>query len=264
MASGSGGRVSEAALTHEQIRAFETALRTAIEQSDLTEAEALVRAELERAPDPLIQELVDRPIDQLGIAGWDTIALDMHTARRNVPGEERDREWGAVLLGLVNRNNVAGLPISVAFTFDAEPHRIADHRPSYMTAEQFEVWKADVQQRTFVPAGARYRAYPSAGRPCLQGLEELRDVHNRPTVGLSADLRDAVFTAQSLAAAIVLLRFHELVEQYVDDPGLPRPLSVFAHVETAEWPMETNTIDYGTEATRLLRASTRSGMEPQR
>ena len=131
---------------------------------------------------------------------------------------------------------------------------MGDDRPSYMTTEQFEVWKADVQQRKFVPAGARYRAYPTAGHPRLDGLEELRDVHKRSTVGLSAGQRDAVFTAQSLAAAIVLLRFHQVVEQYVDDPGLPRPLSVFAHVETAEWPMETNTIDYGTEATRLLRA----------
>ena len=252
-------------MTYEQIRAFETALRTAIERSDLTEAEALIRAELKRAPDPLIQELVDRPLEQLEIVGWDNIALDMHTARRSVPEKELDREWGAVLLGLINRNDVAGLPIIVEFTFDAEPHRIKDDdRPSYMTTEQFEAWKAEAQQRTFLPAGARYRAYPSAGRPRLLGLDELRDVHMRPTVDLTADRRDVVFTAQSLAAAIVLLRFHQLVEQYVDDPGLPRPVSVFAHVDTAEWPMETNTIDYGTEATRLLRASTRSGMGRQR
>ena len=242
-------------MTHERIRAFETALRKAVEQSDLTAAEALIRSELERAPDPLIQQLIDRALDQLAIAGWDNIALDMQTARRYVPEEKVDWDWGAVLLGLVNRNDVPGLPITVAFTFDAEPERMGADRPSYMTTEQFEFWRADVQQRTFPPGGARYRAYPSAGRLSLQGLEELRDVHKRSTVGLKADQRDVVFTAQSLAAALVLLRFHQLVEKYVEDPGLPRPLSVFAHVETAEWPMETNTIDYGTEATRLLRAS---------
>ena len=52
------------------------------------------------------------------------------------------------------------------------------------------------------------------------------------------------------------MRFHQLVERYAEDPGLPRPLRVFAYVETAVRPMETNTIDYGTQATRLLNAST--------
>ena len=242
-------------MNYDEIRAFETTLRRAIERSDLTEAEALIRTKLEDAPDVLLQEVIDRPLDQLRIRGWDNIAADMEIARRNVPEVELAREWGAVLLGLVNRNDVAGLPIRVAFTFDAEPSDAQlNFRASYMTDEQFEAWKADSEGRIFLPKGARYQAYPSAGAPHVEGIEELRGVHDR-RVDLSSDRRDAVYTAHSLAAAIVLLRFHHLVERYLARPGLPLPLPAFAYVETATWPMETNTIDYGTQATRRLKAS---------
>jgi hypothetical protein len=248
--------MGNSALTYDEIRAFETALRKAIERSDLTEAEALIRTELARAPDVLLQEVIDRPLEELRIRDWDNIAADMEAARRRVPEAELERELGAVLLGLINRNNVAGLPLSVAFTFDAEPHDAqALFRPSYMTDAPFEAWQADFQDRIFLPEGARYKAYPSAGAPHLAGLEELRGVHDRRAVDLPSDRRDAIYTAHSLAAAIVLLRFHQLVERYLDHPGLPRRLPVFVHVETAEWPMETNTIDYGTQATRRLKAS---------
>jgi hypothetical protein len=247
--------MGNSALTYDEIRAFETALRKAIERSDLAQAEALIQTELARTPDALLQEVIDRRLDRLRIRDWDNIAADMEVARRSVPEAELDREWGAVLLGLVNRNDVAGLPITVAFTFEAEPNQAqVDFRPGYMTDEQFEAWKADAQGRVFLPKGARYKAYPSAGAPHLEGLEELRAVHDR-LVDLTSDQRDAVRTAHSLAAAIVLLHFHQLVERYLAVPGLPRPLAVFAHVETAVWPMETNTIDYGTQATRRLRAS---------
>jgi hypothetical protein len=40
-----------------------------------------------------------------------------------VPEPELEHEWAAVLLDLVNRNDVAGPPISVKFTFDAEPRQ---------------------------------------------------------------------------------------------------------------------------------------------
>jgi hypothetical protein len=222
------------ALTYDEIRAFETALRKAIERSDLAEAEALIRTELARAPDVLLQEVIDRPLEELRIRDWDNIAADMEAVRRRVPEAELEREWGAVLLGLINRNNVAGLPLSVAFTFDAEPRDAqALFRPSYMTDAQFEAWQADFQDRIFLPKGARYKAYPSAGAPHLAGIEELRGVHDRRAVDLPSDRRDAIYTAHSLAAAIVLLRFHQLVERYLDHPGLPRPLPVFVHVETA-------------------------------
>ena len=249
-------RPGERALTYEEIRAFETALREAIERSDLAGAEALIRAGLEAAPDALLQEALDRPPDRLRIRGWHDIAADMESARRHLPEPDLDREWAAVLLGLINRNDVAGLPVSVKFTFDAEPARPdLDRRPSYMTDERFEAWQADNCNRIFLPAGARFEAWGSAGRLCLEGLEELRGIHDRQPAGASDPAgHDAVFTAQSLAAAIVLMRFHQLVELYVRDPGLPRPLPVFAYVETASWPMESGTVDYGTQATRRLIA----------
>ena len=245
-------------LNYYEIQAFETALRKAIERSELERAEALIRSALRDASDAMLEEALARPLDRLRIRDWDNIAADMEGARRSVPEPELEHEWAAVLLGLVNRNDVAGLPISVKFTFDAEP-RQADvgNRPSYMTEDQFQAWKADSQGRIFVPTGPSFPAYRSAGKPCLEGLEELRSVHNRRPADFATEAgRDVVWTAQSLAAAIVLLRFHQLVERYAADPGLPRPLRVFAYVETAVRPMETNTIDYGTQATRLLTAST--------
>jgi hypothetical protein len=163
-----------------------------------------------------------------------------------------------VLLGLINRNDVAGLPVSVAFTFVAEPQRASiGIRPRYMTDDQYAAWQADNDDRIFLPEGPRFTAWPTAGRPCLEGLDELRSVHDRGRGSTpTGTARDTIWTAQSLAAAIVLLRFHQLVERYLADPGLPRPLPVFAYVETASWPMESGTVDYGTQATRLLRAST--------
>jgi hypothetical protein len=246
-------------LDYKEIQAFETSLRKAIEQSELRGAEALIRASLRDAPDELLQEVFDRPLDRLHIRDWDNIAADMEDARRLVPDGQLEREWAAVLLGLINRNDVAGLPISVKFTFVAEPQRVnVGDRPTYMTEAQFEAWKADNQDRIFLPNSPSFPAYRSASRPYLQGLEELRRVHDRGPAEFSAETgRDAVLTARSIAAAIVLLRFHQLVERYAKDPGLPQPLRMFAYVDTAIRPMETNTIDYGTQATRLLTASTR-------
>ena len=88
----------------------------------------------------------------------------MEGARRSVPEPELEREWAAVLLGLINRNDVAGLPISVKFTFDAEPRRAnVGNRPSYMTDDQF----AGVEGRQPGPD------FP-AHRPVISGLSQRR------------------------------------------------------------------------------------------
>ena len=99
------------ALNYREIQAFETALRKAIECSELEGAEALIRGALRDAPDALLEEVLNRPLDRLRIHDWDNIAADMEGARRSVPEPELEHEWAAVLLGLVNRNDVAGLPI---------------------------------------------------------------------------------------------------------------------------------------------------------
>ena len=244
-------------MTYEEIQQFERKLQRAIEHCDLARAEALVRAELLRSPDELIQAIIDRPVDELSIEGWDNIAADMAIARERLPTDKLDAPWAAVLIGLINRNDVEGLPLTVAFVLDATPYvPDVDSRPSYMSDDQFEAWKAEVSERTFLPSAQRHSAYPSAGQPRIVGLDALRAVHARASANVhSRDEQYAVWSAQSIAAAIVLLRFHQLVERYVQDPGLPEPLPVFAHVETAVWPMETGTIDYGTQATRKLMAA---------
>jgi hypothetical protein len=124
-----------------------------------------------------------------------------------------------------------------------------------MSDAQFEEYRRDVEARTFLPAGRRYRADHALGGLRLTGLDDLFDIeHAHIADEATPPERDRHRWKQTLAAAAILLRFHQLVERYAADPGLPRPMPLFAHVATIGGPREQDEFDFGTTATRLLQA----------
>jgi hypothetical protein len=202
--------------------AFANELRTLIETGALHGAEALVRDVVRQADHVELATELERDLGELTIEGWPAIAADMADARRQLPKRFAESEWQAVFIGLVHDTDTNGPHARIAFGFDAEP------------------------ARETVTAGNGDPGLP------IRGLERL-DAIQREKRGDKADGDSSRHRQkQVLAAAIILLRFHQLVDRYAAEQGLPRPMALFVHVEHLSWPRKA---EFGIEATRKLNVS---------
>ena len=231
--------------------AFEKSLRNLIEGGSFGAAEEFVRKAAIGEPDLL--EAFEASRDAAAIEGWASIAADMEDAKRYLRPDDRDNDWQAVFAGLVNHSGHDALFVQVAFGLDARPHRYEPTKPSFMTDEQFAEHKREVADRIFLPRGRPYRnSFEQPGLP-ISGLDGLLLIEREgnPEIG-DRPAWDRHSKRIAISAGAILLRFHQLLDRYAADPGLPRPLPLFVHVARVEWPMEVGIYEYGTDATRLL------------
>ena len=246
------------AMTGEELRDFERRLRRSIEQRPLEESEDMLRQAIAELGTPLLLAAIEQPPDNVAIENWDGIAADMADARRHVPAEYRDKPWQSVILALVYRNDYADMFIKPSFALSAEMDRSAfEWRWNSMSNEQHRQWLASSADLAALPPNPHFRSYSKRERTRLTGLEQLRAVESWTVANEDrALLWPALSTARMLAAGIILLRFCQAAERYLPDPGLPGALPTFLTVDMAEWPMETNTIDYCIYAVRRVEGST--------
>ena len=234
---------------------FEKQLRRLIEAGSMEEAERLIRGLAAEAGTDDIASALDRPLSSMRIEDWISVGADMEEAKRRLAPEDEGKEWRAAFAGLLNRTGLDALRVRISFGLDAEPQKHEPRQLGFMSDADFEEYRREVEARTFLPEGRRYRAEHRSDGLRLIGLDDLWELERASMAGGSTPAeRDLQASRQALAAAAILLRFHQLVERHAADPGLPRALPLFAYVETITGPTEPGELDFGTQATRLLRA----------
>ncbi len=246
------------AMTGEELRDFERRFRRSIEQRPLEESEDMLRLAIAELGTPLLLAAIEKPPDSIAIHAWNGIAEDMAAARDQVPAEQRGQAWQSVILALVYRNDYADMFILPSFALSAQMDRSAfEWRSSAMSDEQHRQWLASSADLAALPPNPHFRSYAKRERTRLTGLEQLRAVESWTVADEDrARLWPALSTARMLAAGMVLPRFCQAAERYLADPGVPGALPTFLTVDMAEWPMETNTIDYCIYAVRRVEGST--------
>lgn len=188
---------------------------------------------------------LDRPADEVRIEGWDTIGARMEDAKRYLHGDNKGREWRAVILGLRNDTGVKGLHVQTLFS-------LSDEARSRLPPSDF---LSDLQVRQ------QERMLATQARPPdtdlvtmdtaplrLTGLDDLYALE----VGQSGEWSERRACMQDLAAAAVLLRFHQAVERHATTDGLPSALPLYATVNQVSRPMEVNAFNFGEVARRRL------------
>lgn len=187
---------------------------------------------------------LDRPADQVRIEGWDTIGARMEEAKCYLHGDNKGREWRAVILGLRNDTGVKELRVEILFSLSDEARPWLPRR-SDLNARDVQRLERMLATQASVPDTDLVTMDVAPLR--LLGLDDLYALEvNRP---VSCEQRKCI---QDLAAAAILLRFHQAVERHAMNDGLPNGLPLYATVKQVSRPMEVNALNFGVVAKRRL------------
>jgi hypothetical protein len=239
-------------MSQRQIDAFERRLRMFIGLGRMDKAERLIRAMATHLAERDVLAALDRPLSSFAIEGWETIEAEMEDARRSLPEERQSDPWQAVLVGLRNHSGVDSPRIQIGFTLDGTPEDVTRFLLKPEDQYQRERWIRERATQVTLPGEPHHHSPQFLPGLALTGLDDMFALENAYLQATSLD--EERWCRLRLPAAVILLRFHQTVERYSVDPGLPSAMQLFAYVEHVDWPMETNTYEFSTRATRLLSA----------
>lgn len=237
---------------------FERRLRKLLEAEPLESAQAYVLEAVEGFDDVVLQSAVRWPLAAFAIENWVSMGADLEEAKRMLAPADQGKGWQSVFVGLINNSETPGPRAEISFGLGADYSVGATPLglPG-LSAAELERLELDLATRVVLPEGRRYTAGSGVQPLRITGLDDVDAIQRIP---ISCDQGERAWTRsrvrRTLASAIILVRFHQLVERYATDPGLPHPMALFAHVVGVEWPMEAGIVEYGTQATRVLKAAT--------
>ena len=218
---------------------FEAQLRTLIEAGRLGEAEALIADAVIASGDNVLRVALDAPLETMRIQNWPAIGTAIQMQNWRLPVSDSGWKLARVHIGLSNHTGVAMPEAEVTLGFLPRPAP-ADGEAAATSRDERE-----------------HMVGYAIPRLRISGLERAWEAQaTRGDSDTTPEQGAAIWHRQTLAAAIILLRFHQLVARHAVSPGLPRPLEIVAKVASVTWPMEQGIYEYGTTATRLLHAST--------
>lgn len=207
--------------------AFERRLTAYIESSSFHDAELWIEVGIAAAKDPELQAALQVPLDTMHIENWHSIANSMKIGNWRLPPSDHGWTLAHVHIGLLNHTGVEAPLAEVELGF--LPMRRSgekEHKVDY--------------------------AVPTLG---ISGLEFAWRAQTKPPLeGETQEQMSERWRRQTLAAGIILLRFHQLVERHTAQTDFPRPVTIVAHVAQVTWPMEQGIYEFGTQATRRLES----------
>ncbi|UUR08124.1 hypothetical protein [Sphingomonas glaciei] len=207
--------------------------------------EKLIRLVATKVVVPEVIAALDRSADQVRIEGWDTIGARMEEARCYLHGDNKGREWRAVILGLRNDTGVTNLRVETLFSL-SDQARLWHPLTDFLSDFQIKRQERELATQARVPDTDLVTMDVAPLR--LLGLDDLYAVEVNQPVSWS-EQRECT---QGLAAAAILLRFHQAVERHAMTDGLPHGLPLYATVRPVSRPMEVNALNFGEVATRRL------------
>lgn len=227
-------------------RHFRRRLRMLIGTGQFARAEQLVRLVSAKLESVQVIAALDRPADLVRVEGWDTIGARMEAARRCLQDENKRREWRAVILGLRNDTGVKGLGVETRFA-------LSDEARTWSVSNDFF---SDLKVRQLERLQATQARLPDSDLITMEGAA-LRLVGLDDLYALEVDRTQPWSERRAcivdVAAAAILLRFHQAVERHSMADGLPTALPLYATVYQVSRPMESNDTNFGEVATRRLR-----------
>lgn len=180
------------------------------------------------ANDPELRAALKARLDTMQIENWHSIVNSMKIGNWHLPPSECGWALACVYVGLLNHTGVEAPLAKIELGF--LPMRRSgekEHKVDY--------------------------AVPMLE---ISGLELAWRAQNKPPLeGETQEQMSERWRRQTIAAGIVLLRFHQLVERHTAQTDFPRPVTVVAHVAQVTWPMEQGIHEYGTFATRRLKST---------
>lgn len=216
---------------------FERDVVAEVQAGDLAAAETKILTACASGGDATLRKACAVAVDDCCIEGWEQLCADMIQAERALELRDGSR-CEAISIRLVNRNHYSELRIDRSFHASAEKR---DY-PSPEPIREAPSWSPEWQTRALI---------------CIRGLEPLMEIQRAPYPSGPGPKHELDLYQRNvcLAGLMILLRFHQLIECALADPGLPKDVAAFVGVDLEPWPMESNTVDYSPAATRYLRSS---------
>jgi hypothetical protein len=244
-------------LSDNERRDFEAAWRPLLEGRPFDEIEDVLRQSILRVGDPILKTALEKPVEQVSIDGLPDFAMAIESARHTLPEEKMDKPWGSMIWSLVHRNDPdSDMTILIKFALDSESEP-PDYSwpPKLKTEEQKAEWLKHVNAMGRLPERPHFHSDTSQGKVRLLGLDELLPVYNRrPFKGepWNQQTFDTIDGSNTLASALVALRFCQAAERALTSVKIDPPLSTYLTVDSAARPMETSTVDYCIHFVRRL------------
>ena len=218
--------------------AFYKKLRALIESADFDGAERWIADGIAAANDADLRAALKAPLEAMHIEKWHSIGNSIKIGNWRLPPSERGWMLSRVYVGLLNHSGLEAPLAEVKFGFLPCP---PPNDPSTNVCETDE---------------REYKVNYVVPMLCVSGLELAWMAQmKRPCHDETQDQMSERWRRQTLAAAIILLRFHQLIERYAARPNFPRQVDIVAHVAHVDWPMEQGIYVYGTDATRHLQSN---------
>jgi len=228
--------------TDEERRAFEREIVALVARSHLLRAEYLVVEAIAQSGSEPLNAVSGIAEEEVRIEGWEALAADLLEADARLL-ERTGRHASLAILSLVNRALVSGGFVE----------RLEVERVFYVAFERL----ADGQIRPERDGGYERPILEGKASVFVAGLEPLMSVQRRPWPGATAEaaaLRQ--FQIDDLLSGLLLtIKFHRLIDRYLETPGLPMPLSLLIEIDKVGWSMEAGVHDLGPQARRFVPSS---------
>jgi hypothetical protein len=218
-------------------RAFEDQLKGHICAGEFNAAEQIVGEALTRYPSEFTALYEALPPEGLTLLGWPELQADFLDADELIEKRNRGR-CEVVALDVVNRNHHERLFLQSAFYGWPAGVSLAARPAGFARSPQDSFDKHDWRHR---PA--------RVGSLDVQGLDELVEAQRKSEFSACdsfyGERAPNHYVGAIVANWLILLRINQAIVGNLASLGLPRSVPVLCGVDQVDWPMETNTIDYG-------------------
>lgn len=213
-----------------QLEAVEKSVLSAIENSELIAAERLVIEAAKKYGSFQLNRIVSIPIEQTRIIGWEELCADMLEADERLQ-KKYGQKCSVVKISLTNQTT-KDLLIEAQFYLAAKVGHLDRIQPDAAAGSVTPNWKRD-------------RAVQVDGVEFLMAAQ-------RQSLPTDPNSKLVVQSDRSLAGLMLLVRYHQLIDHYLEEFGLPHSVCVVVDVHRSSGPEAIYAGDLGPEAYRFV------------